>query len=170
MIASALRRSPIVSNSGETISAVTGAVVERALDEAGFLEQDEHLEQVAHALGVRDDAVAQRVAAVAAQHLGGGLEDRQLLEARLAVRLGARALDDAQRPRVGRGRRGGGAGARLRRARVVGLEPRHREQLGDDRLVLVRALAQVDRREVKAEDLHRRGSAARGAGRSSASA
>ena len=47
-----------------------------------------------------------------------------------------------------------GAPASAQRA-VVGLDARHLQQLGDHRLVLVGALAQVDRGEVEAEHLHR---------------
>ena len=145
----------MVSNRGETISAVVAWSSSVPRSRPGFLQQHQHLEQVADAFGVRDDAVAQRLAAEAAQHLGCGLEDRQLVPARLAVRVVALARADAQRPRVVEHAQQQLAPRRLGERRVVGLDARHLEQLGDDGLVLVRALAQVDGREVEAEHLHR---------------
>ncbi len=82
-----------------------------------------------------------------------GLEDRQLAA---RVRRSSAAPTHAQRPGVvaaaaAAARAAAGSGS----ARVVGLDARHRQQLGDHRLVLVGALAQVDRGQVEAEHLHR---------------
>ena len=143
----------MVSNSGETISAVVARVVERAAQEPGLLLQHQHLEQVADALGVRDDRVAQRLAAVAAQHLGRGLEDRELLQASALYAL-VRSLSTTRSGRASFSTRQQERALRrfVQRA-VVALDAGDREQLGDDRLVLVGALAQVDGREVEAEHL-----------------
>ena len=106
----------MVSNSGETIRSVTRAVVERAAAQARPPSAAPAPRAGRSPLGVRDDAVAQRLAAVAAQHLRRGLEDRQLACGVARCTLGARALDDAQRPRVVEERRAAGAPRALRRA------------------------------------------------------
>ncbi len=125
--------------------------VERAAQQAGLLEQQQHFEQVAGVLGVADDAVAQRGRAVALPHGQRGLEDRQLaLHQRRVV-----VPDDAQRPRVVEQALQQRAPGRLGECGVVGLEARGAQQLGNDRRVLVRALTQVERREMEAEDLQR---------------
>jgi hypothetical protein len=67
-----------------------------AAQQPRFLQQQQHLQQVAHVFGVRDDVVAQCLAAVALQHHERGLEDRDLALRVLAV--GGRAY--AQRARV----------------------------------------------------------------------
>jgi hypothetical protein len=67
-----------------------------------------------------------------------------------AVRGGAHA----QRPRIVELLHKQGAARLFRQRAVVGLDLRDLQQLGYDRLVLVRTLPQVDRREVKAEHLH----------------
>ena len=55
-----------------------GVVVQRAAQQPALLLQQQQLQQIADRLGVADDAVAQRLPAVAGQQFGGGLEDRQL--------------------------------------------------------------------------------------------
>jgi hypothetical protein len=60
---------------------VACGVVQRAVHQPAFLEQQQHLEQVAHVLGVADDVVAQRGRAVAPAHLRRGLEHGQLAAA-----------------------------------------------------------------------------------------
>jgi hypothetical protein len=54
-----------------------GVLLQQAVQQAGLLLQQQHLQQVGHVLGVRDDVVADGVAAVAAAALGGGVEDGQ---------------------------------------------------------------------------------------------
>ena len=73
-----------------------GTVVEGARQQAAFLLQQQHFEQVADVLGVRNDVVAHRVAAIAAECLARRLEHRQLALRALAVGV----ADHAQRPRV----------------------------------------------------------------------
>jgi hypothetical protein len=58
---------------------------QRALHQAHFLLQQQHLEQVAHRLGVADDVVADGLSAVALQHDLGRLEDREFVAGQVAV-------------------------------------------------------------------------------------
>jgi hypothetical protein len=75
----------MVSNSGTTISRERLSPASSVpLQQAAFLLQQQHLQQVAHLLGVADDVVADGVAAVAFERVGRGLEHRQL---RLRQRL-----------------------------------------------------------------------------------
>ena len=83
MMGAALRRSSMVSNSGTTIRSATGLVVQRALQQAHFLLQQQHLQQVAHGFRVADDVVADRLRAEALAHASGGLEDRESRPARV---------------------------------------------------------------------------------------
>ena len=128
-----------------------GAVVQSAAHQADFLQQQQHLQQVADILGVRDDVVAQRFPAVALQHVQRGLEDRQFALRQLAVDGGPHA----QRPRVVEQPEQQRAPADFVERAVVGLDARHLEQFGQHGLVLVRTLPQVDGREMEAEHLHR---------------
>ena len=128
-----------------------GIGVQRADHQAAFFEQQQQLQQVAHRLGVADDAVAQRLAAVARQHLAGGLEHVQLAQRQLAVLgtvhpQGARIVQQSHQQRA--------AGGLVER-RVILMQPSRAQQLGQHRLVLVRALAQIHGGQVKAEHLHR---------------
>ncbi len=125
--------------------------VERAAHEADFLLQQQHLEQVAHVFGVRNDVVAQRAAAITLQHLDRALEDAELAARELRV---TRA-QHAQRSRVVEQTQQQAASRRLVERGVVGFDARDLQQLGDHRFVLVGALPQVDGREMEAEHLHR---------------
>ena len=58
---------------------------QRAAQQPGLLQQQQHLEQVADLLGVADDAVADRAAAEARDGGVGGLEDRQFAARNVAV-------------------------------------------------------------------------------------
>ena len=95
--------------------------------------------------------MADRLGAVALLGLERGLEDRQLALRALAVgggahAQGARLLQQAQQQR---------AALRFVELGVGGFDARHGQQLGDHGLVLVAALAQVQRGEVEAEHLQR---------------
>ncbi len=130
---------------------VERSVAQRAPEEAALLLEQQHLEQIAHVLGVRDDVVADRVAAVAAEGHTRRFEHGQLVARERAVGVredthGAGVAEQAEEQRAPLG---------LGQRRVVRFHARHREQLGDDRLVHVRALPQVDGGQVKAEHLHR---------------
>ena len=70
----------IVSPLFETIGDLRNAApIMRAFyaQQAHFFQQQHHFEQVAHVFGVRDDVVAQRLAAVTREHLDRGFEDRE---------------------------------------------------------------------------------------------
>ncbi|GAB1389623.1 MAG: hypothetical protein AMXMBFR78_12750 [Rubrivivax sp.] len=81
---------------------------------------------------------------------------RRLADGQLALQQRrVDGLAHAQRPGVAQQRQQQPTALGLGQRGVVGLQARHAQQLGDHRLVLVRALPQVDRGKVKAEDLHR---------------
>ena len=143
----------MVSNSGTTIRSLRGLVVERAAHEPGFLLQHQHFEQIAHVLGVRNDVVAQRLAAVAREHRGRGLEDRELVARVVANTSAARTRSAA---RIVQTAAAAARAARASERAVIGLDARDLQQFGDDRFVLVGALAQIDGREMKAEHLRPR--------------
>ena len=141
----------MVSNSGTTIRSQVAFSAKRAAQQADFLLQQQRFQQVAHRLGVADDVVADRRRAEARPRGAGGGEDRELaLRERRVVGVGHAqgpgVVEQAQQQRLLGlfGQRG-----------VVGLDARGGQQLGHHRLVLVRALAQVDRRQVEAEHLDR---------------
>ena len=128
-----------------------GALGQRALQQADLLLQQQHLEQVAHLLGVADDGVAHGGRAQRLAQGLRGLEHRQLLDGQRAV-AGAR---HAQRSRVGQQAQQQRAAGRFVQRGVVGADAGGGEQLGHHGLVLVGALAQIDAGQVKAEHLHR---------------
>ena len=138
----------MVSNSGTMLTR------ERvAAQQPDLLQQHADLEQVGHRLALRDHVVRQRGGAEAAV-------DVRRRRARIASSA-ARALR-VRRGAASAASRGAGELAReqrdalvLRQRRVVGGDAGAREQLGDDRLVHVGVLAQVERREVEAEHLDR---------------
>ena len=122
-----------------------------AVQQAAFLHQQQHLEQVTRLLGVGDDGVAQGLRAVAAAQFTRGLEDGQFAEAVLAV-VG---LAHPQRPHLAQQPHQQRALGRFVQGGVVGLDPGHAQQLRHHRLMAVGALADVQRGQVKTEHLHR---------------
>ncbi len=119
-------------------------------EQAGLLEQQRQFEEVGNAVGLRDDAVGQGGGAVALAQFAGGEEDGQFAPGFLGiVQVGrvkrARRGDflDQQRDAVDLGKR-----LVIRAAAGAG------EQFGDAAGVDFGVLAQVDRRQVEAENLH----------------
>jgi len=126
------------------------AGVQRAVQQAHLLEQQQHFQQVAHVLGVRDDAVADRGIAVAAAALEGGLEDGQFA----ARQRGVLGVAHHQAARVAQLRQQAFTPRGLGQRQIVGRDAGLAQQLRDHLLVLVGALAQIDGGQVKAEHLH----------------
>ena len=114
----------MVSNSGETISSVTAPSSSVPRSRPAFLQQQQHLEQVAHALGVRDDVVAERLAAVA--RAASRPRPRRSPARCGSPRRRPRRARDAQRPRVVQQREQQRAARALVERRVVGLDARQR--------------------------------------------
>ena len=113
-------------------------------------QQHADFEQIGNRFAVRDHVVRRGARAEAAAAVGRRGQHRQLALHPLRVLQVRRA----KRPRPGQ------LASQQRDARflvqrgVVGLDAGAREQLRDRRLVLVRALPQIDRREMKAEQAH----------------
>ncbi len=119
------------------------------MQQAGLLEQEGDLEQVADGIGLGDDVVRQRLAAEAPMHLAGGIDDRQFLGDVFAVLQKRRAqqprhLEFLQQPLAARG---------FVQFRVTRLARTQREELGDDLLVHATVLAHVQRRQVETENV-----------------
>src|SRR5258708_4245483 len=156
MMGEALRRSPMVSNSGTTITSqmAPSSSVPRS-SPASFCSSStssrsltdsvsdllEVLLQVADRFGVADDAVAYGLGAQGRAQAARGLEDGQFA----ARMLGIVGAHHAQRPRLFQQAYQQGALGVFLQARVVGLQARGSQQLGHHFLMLVRALAQVHR-------------------------
>jgi len=124
-------------------------VAQRAAHQAAFFLQQQHLQQVADGFGVADDVVLQGLRAVASTGLGGGLENGQFLEGQLAVggaghAQGARLAQQAQQHGL----------AAVFVQRGVVFQASMLQQLGHHQLVLVGALPQIQRGQMKAEYLH----------------
>ena len=128
--------------------------VERVLQraqQARFLQQHRQLEQVGDVVGLGNDAVANRRLAIALVRAACRAKDRQLAFGLVRV------------AHVGRGERARGgelleqqrAAARFVPGAVVGARAGDLEQLGHHALMHVGVLAQVNRRQMKAEHLHR---------------
>jgi hypothetical protein len=124
--------------------------VQRAAHQADFLLQQQHLQQVAHGFGVADDVVADRLRAKA---FASCARPRRWPARRGCARCSWRPAP------AGAGRRPAGAPAprawRFRPGAVGRLDAGGGQQLGHHFFVLVRALAQIHRGQVKAEHLHR---------------
>ena len=95
--------------------------------------------------------MTQRLTAVTLAQLPRGLEDFEFAEGECAVG----GVANAQRPGVVQHAQQQVAALWFREGAVVRLHPRHPQQFGHHQLVLVRALPDVERGQVKAEDLHR---------------
>ena len=111
--------------------------------------QQQHFEQVAHGLGVADDVVANRFGAKALAHDFGGFENRDFT----ARFVGIGGAEHAQRSRLAQQLQEQAALGHLVEPGIVGFESRHGQQFGHHRFVLIRALAQIDRGQMEAEDL-----------------
>ncbi len=120
------------------------------MHQAAFLLQEQNLQQVADGFGVRNDAVAQGLWAIAAAGLGSGLEDGQLT----LSQVGVDRLVNTQRASLIEQAPQQGLFGIFVQARVIWLDLGLGQQLGDHELMLVRALAQIERGQVKAENLH----------------
>ena len=94
--------------------------------------------------------MAQRAGAEGAQRVARGLEHREFAGGPIAVRM----AHHAQRPRLVQQLHQQRAALGLGQRGVVGFEPCDAQQLGDHRLVLVGALSQIQRGQMKAEHLH----------------
>ena len=119
--------------------------------QADFTQQQRHLEHVGHAVALRDHVVGDARGAVARMHLSRHAQDGEFA-------VGLRRVFDVRRAQQPRRRQffGQHANAAGLVQCVVGhLGPRGAEQFGDDTLVHVRVLPQVDCREMKAEDVDR---------------
>ncbi len=121
-----------------------------AVQQAGFFLQHQHLEQVAHRFGVADDGMADGGCAVAAARLPCGAEDGQLALGDGAVG----GVGDLQRARVGQHLQQQALLAPLIQGGIVRRDARARQQLGHSHLMLVGALPQVQRGQVKTKHLH----------------
>ena len=141
-----LRRSSIVSNSG-TMS--RSSVPSRGCSRPASFSSTRDFEHVGDVGRHRDHVMRHRGRAVAAMRLGGGAHDRQL--ARGLVRIGHERR--GERPRRGEFRQQQADALVFAQREVVGARLRRFEQFADDALVHVRVLAQVDRREMKAEHI-----------------
>ena len=118
--------------------------------QAGLLEQQRQFEQVGDAVGLRDDAVGQRRGAVALAQLAGREEDGQFAASLLGVveigrmeRARRRHFLDQQADAVNLGK-----------CLVIGATPGTGEEFGNAAGMDFGILAQVDWRQMEAEDLH----------------
>ena len=128
----------------------SGFVVQRALHQTGFLLQQQHFEQVAHGPGVADDVVPDRLRAVLLPHAPGGLEDREF-----ALRMDAiRRTHHAQRTGVGQQLEQQLPARWFFEFAVARFDAGCGQQFGNDFLMRVRALPQVQRGQVEAEHFH----------------
>ena len=121
------------------------------MEQAGFLLQQQHFQQVAHRLGVADDGVPDGLCTQALAPQTSGLENGQLAQAVIRIRdarhaQGAGIVELSQQH---------GLFAGLVELAVGRLDARHRQQFVDHFLVLVRTLTQVHRGQMKTEHLHR---------------
>jgi hypothetical protein len=124
--------------------------VQCAAHQAHFLLQQQHFEQVAHGFGVADDVVADRLLAKGVQHALGGFKDGQLRHGVFAV-VGTGHTQWAGV--VQQTQQQGLLGVLVELA-VVFFHAGGGEQFGHHFFVLVRALTQVHRGQVKAKHLH----------------
>ncbi|KWT90182.1 hypothetical protein APY03_3276 [Variovorax sp. WDL1] len=140
---------PLGGTRGRASAGRWGAIAQGAAQQADLLLQQQRLEQVAHRLGVADDVVADRRRAVARAGTSRGREDREL--ALRERRIGG--VGNAQRACVVQQAQEQCLLGFLGQRRVIGLDARGGQQLGDHGLMLVGALAQVHRGEMEAEHL-----------------
>ena len=124
--------------------------VQRALHQPHFLLQQQHLQQVAHRLGVTDDVVAYGLPAKALARCACGFKDGQL--ALGMGRIGG--ADHAQGPRIVEQADQQRAFGSFVEAGVIGFNARDRQQLRHHLFVLVRALPQIDRGQMKTEHVN----------------
>ena len=117
--------------------------------EADLLEQERNFEQIGERLAFRDDVVGQRGRPETMVDIRGGAQDRELG----GEELRARKVRAVEQPRVGEVGDQQRHALALRQRGVVAVHPRARQELGDDGLVHVGVLAQVERCEMKPEDV-----------------
>ena len=135
MMGSALRRSPMVSNSGTTIRSVTAASCSRRASARSPLSSSSTSSRSLTSSGVRDDVVADRRRGRSAAACAPPSRRSPARWSR--ARCSARA--HAQRPRVVEQAAAAASRRRLGQRRVVGLDARGLQQLGHHGLVLVRS-------------------------------
>ena len=117
--------------------------------QAGFLEQQRHFQNIRDAVGLGDDVVGHRFLAVLQLHFCGGAQDRQL-----GRRLGGiRQKRTGERPRRLQLIEQQADACVLGQRCVPGTRARHLEQLAQSALVHVGVLAQIDGGEMKTEDV-----------------
>jgi hypothetical protein len=119
--------------------------------EPDLLKQQIDLEQVGHRLRHRHDIVGDARRAVTAMCLGSGGDDREFGRGFFRI-IGVAA---GERARIGEFTTQQGDARRLVERGVVRLHAGDLQQFGDDAFVHRRILAQVERRQVEAERLHR---------------
>ena len=122
-----------------------------AAQQADFLQQDRDFEQVGDRLAFRDHVIRQRRGAVAAMDVRRNLEHRQLGTRQVGIRE-MRRMQETRASKLALQHR---EPLTLGKPGVVGRDAGIGEELGDQRLVHVRVLPQVEHREVKAEHLDR---------------
>ena len=125
--------------------------VQTALQQAGFFLQHQHFQQITHALGVADDGVANRLRAKVVPDLPRSFKNPQFRHAVGAVSM----VRDAQGAGVVQHLHQQGLPCCFIQLGVVGFQARHFEQLGHHQFVLVRALPQIDCRQMETKHLHR---------------
>ena len=116
-----------------------------------FFLQQEHLEQIAHAFGVADDAVANGVGTELLSTRARRIKNRQLTQGMGTVR----SVRHAQRAGVVELAQQEFALVALAQRAVARMHTGQGQQLGHNGFVLVGALAQVHGGQVKAEHLNR---------------
>ena len=128
-----------------------GVGIERAAQQAHFLLQHQHFQQVADRFGVADDGMTNGGSPMAFTHVAGSLEDVQLLQReRLVLGIGhTQRTCFVERPQQY------GTTAGFVQRQIVGLDAGHGQQVGHHQFVLVGALPQVHRGQMEAEHLHR---------------
>ena len=127
-----------------------GFCIERSGQQSDFLLQQHHFEQVADGLGVADDVVTDGLRAELVAHPPGHFKNGKLVAAVLRIN----GPHDAQGPGVGQQFHQQNALVVLGQLAVTSLDPSGREQFRNDQFVLVRALPQVDSRQMETEYLH----------------
>ena len=125
--------------------------VQCAVQQASFFLQHQQLEQVADTLGVADDGVSNRVHAKVVAYLPCGFKNAQLRHRVCAVAVvgnvqGSRIVQGLQQQRLSRC---------FVKLGVMRFYARYFQQLCHHQFVLVRALSQIDRRQMKTKHLHR---------------
>ena len=121
------------------------------MQQPGFLQQQRQFQHVGHAIGFRDDAVRHRTLAVGQLRAAGAAIDRQfgagffaVFEVRRSQRPGRADFVDQQRDAL-----------LLIERQIAGAGLGRYQQFGHHPFMHVGVLAQVDRRQIEAEDPHR---------------